>query len=685
MFEIDFSHINTELFSIEANRFRVNALKGNECYIDEPKNSLAYKEYWDEQEYYCRNGYSVGGVRITGEHYFYLNFCQIHLTEVGASKERVSKKKVEKRTTFPAFWDSDWYYFTECELAREAGEHMIILKPRRRGYSYKNAAKCAYMYTFTRKSTSIIVAESSTYSEETMGMAVNYLDFLLKYTDFGKNRLVNKPKEEVEAGFEETLYDGVKVKSGFRSKILAFTTKNNAGITRGKDANIVLFEEAGTFGNLLATYNATKALVQEGTNVSGQMFVFGTGGDFAGGQVDFEKMFYDPETYGFRSYQNIYDEGKSNTMVGYFLPDYYSKGGFITNGVSDIEDAKMSIELEVERLKRSSKDRNALDAYLAEFPRTPAEAFIKIGTNIFPKAELNQQINEIRSRKELQHLGTTGIYFTDTNGKIKFEPRDDVKPILNYPYKPGVDGEGCVIMYQPPYSIGGVVPENLYYIAVDPYAIDKGKDRKLTKRDSLGAAFVFKRINNFSKPFDLIVCEYVARPEFHDDFNKNLFAMAEDYNCKIVYENDRDGDIESYARINKKLHRLEHELTVYDSSDAPRKQLGRRYGVSMSNLEVKKTAVSYLKDWLLSPRDKDVNGVQELNLHKIYSIPLLEEIIKFEYDGNYDRVSAMLVAMLYKKELLLKAPPSEKGNNPYTDDTFFRRFERQFDNNELNY
>jgi len=679
MFDIDFSFINTEEFSPEAKRFRMNSLRGKECYIDEPKNSMAWVEYWDLQEYYCKNGYSVGGVRITGEHYFYLNFCQIKLTVARTSEERIVKRKVDKQVTFPAFWDSDWYYFTECEIAREAGQHMIILKPRRRGYSYKNAAKCAWMYTFTRKSTSLIVAELSTYSEETMGMVVTYLTFLQSYTDFGKNRFINKPKDEVESGFEE---NGIVI--GFRSRVVAFTTKTNAGILRGKDANIVLYEEAGTFRNLLATYNATKALVEEGTDVSGQMFVFGTGGDFSGGQVDFEKMFYDPETYGFRAYQNIYDEGRSNTTIGYFLPDYYSKGGFINKGISETEPAKAFIEQEVERLKRSSKDRNALDAYLAEFPRTPQEAFIKIGTNIFPKAELNQQVNEIRSRRELQYLGTTGEFFTDTDGKVKFQPKDDLKPILNFPYKPDVDGEGCVIQYQPAYKSGGHTPHDLYFIAVDPYAIDKGKDKKLTKRDSLGAAYVIKRINNFSKPYDIIVCEYIARPNVHDDFNKTLFDMAEYYNCKIVYENDRDGDIESYARVNKKLHRLETELTVYDTSDAPRKQLGRRYGVSMSNLEVKKTAVSYLRDWLLAPRDKDINGVFELNLHKIYSVPLLEEIIKFDYEGNFDRVSALLVAMLYKKELLLKPPVSEKIKSIY-DDEFFNRFNSRLGSNNLKY
>jgi hypothetical protein len=176
----------------------------------------------------------------------------------------------------------------------------------------------------------------------------------------------------------------------------------------------------------------------------------------------------------------------------------------------------------------------------------------------------------------------------------------------------------------------------------------------------------------------------VARPQFQEEYNKTLFLLAEYYNCKIVYENDRDGDIESYARTNKLLHRLEEELTVYDSTDTPRRQLGRRYGVSMSNLEVKKTAVSYYRDWLLSPRDVNIDGIRELNLHKIYSIPLLEETIKFDYETNTDRVSAMLVAMLYKKELLLKPAIQENAISPY-DDEFFGRFELSFGKDNIKY
>jgi len=691
MFILDLSHINTEEFSPEAKRFQINALRGFDGYINAPRGSLEWKEYWDEQEYYCKNGYSVGGVRITGEHYFYLNFCQIQLKEAVALKENISKKRrVEKKTTFPAFWDSDWYYFTECEKAREEGQHMIVVKPRRRGYSFKNAAKCAYNYTFVRKSTSLILSEQEKYTKETMGMAVDYLDFLLKYTDFGKQRQqTNRRYEEVMASFIEKTPDGREIVQGFKSRIMGFTALNNPDVVRGKDANVILFEEAGSFNNLLATYRVTRATVEESIDVTGQIFVYGTGGDFTGGQVDFEKMFYDPETYNFRAYENLFDDGMEKTQMGYFLPDYYSKGGFIKEtglggGTSATKEAELFIEQQVENLKRKSKNPNEVDAYLAEFPRKPSEAFIKIGTNIFPKAELNQQINNIRSQKALQYLGTSGILFTDKDGRPKFEPRDDVKPILNFPLKPDADGEGAIIIYQQPFLINGVAPDNLYFIATDPYAIDKGKDKKVTKRDSLGATFVFKRVNNFSKPYDMIVAEYVGRPNLQDDYNKNLFLLAEYYNAKIVFENDRDGDILAYARIHKLFHRLEEEVTVYDSNDSPKRKLGRSYGVSMSNIETKKQAASYLRDWLLQKREVTEDGEQLLNLHKIYSVPLLEELIKFSYEGNFDRVSAMFVAMLYKKELLLKPPPEQQRTSAY-DDEFFNRMDSKFGINKMFY
>lgn len=677
MFDLDLKHINTDEFRPEALTFEANKRKhGTGFYTDAPKGSIEYKNYWNLQRHYCENGYSVGGVKITGEHYFYLNFCQISLKitkKITDATELVHKKtRVETTVTFPDFWDSDWYYFNECKKAEELGLHMIVLKPRRRGYSYKNAAKCAWTYTFSKtQANSLILAEDKKYSEETMRMAVSYLDFINRYTGFSRQRQhINKPREIVQASYEEITPDGRKLIGGTMSRIMQYSTLNNPDVARGKDARVILFEEAGSMSNLKAAYTVTRPTVESGTAVSGQIFVYGTGGDFTGGMVDFEKMFYDPETYGFLAYDNMYDEG-STTQIGYFLPDSYSKLGFITDqGLSLHKEAETAILAEREHLRRTTKDINIVDKMICENPLKPSEAMLKMGTNIYPKAEINRQIARIKGDRALSTLGITGFMSQDETGKAIFNPSTDFKPILNFPYKPDEDGEGCVIQYQPPFKMESQIPKDLYYICVDPYAMDKDKAKEITKRDSLGAAYVMKRINNFSKPFDIIVAEYVARPKFQDDFNRQLFMLAEYYNAKIVFENDRDGNIMSYARTNKLIHRLEEELTVYDNNDNPRRKLGRSYGVSMSNIEVKKQAVQYFRDWLLAPREKNENGEYELNLHKIYSIPLLEEILKFSYDGNFDRHSAMLVAMLYKKELLLK-PQLELREKSVYDDPFF--------------
>lgn len=677
MFDLDLRHINTDEFRVEALKFEANKRKhGTGFYTDAPKGSIEYKNYWNLQRHYCENGYSVGGVKITGEHYFYLNFCQISLKitkKITDATELVHKKaRVETTVTFPDFWDSDWYYFNECKKAEELGLHMIVLKPRRRGYSYKNAAKCAWTYTFSKtQANSLILAEDKKYSEETMRMAVSYLDFINRYTGFSRQRQhINKPREIVQASYEEITPDGRKLIGGTMSRIMQYSTLNNPDVARGKDARVILFEEAGSMSNLKAAYTVTRPTVESGTAVSGQIFVYGTGGDFTGGMVDFEEMFYDPETYGFLAYDNMYDEG-STTQIGYFLPDSYSKLGFITDqGLSLHKEAETAILAEREHLRRTTKDINIVDKMICENPLKPSEAMLKMGTNIYPKAEINRQIARIKGDRALSTIGITGYMSQDEHGKVMFNPSTDFKPILNFPYKPDVDGEGCVIQYQPPFKMDNHIPKDLYFICVDPYAMDKDKAKEITKRDSLGAAYVMKRINNFSKPFDIIVAEYVARPKFQDDFNRQLFMLAEYYNAKIVFENDRDGNIMSYARTNKLIHRLEEELTVYDNNDNPRRKLGRSYGVSMSNIEVKKQAVQYFRDWLLAPREKNENGEYELNLHKIYSIPLLEEILKFSYDGNFDRHSAMLVAMLYKKELLLK-PQLELREKSVYDDPFF--------------
>jgi len=667
MITTDLSMINVEEFRRPALEFlKNNRQTGREFYIDAPRNSYDWKQYWDEQEYYCQNGMSVGGVRITGDHYFYMNFCQIMIKPKDA-EEKVVKKKVsaQKIMTFPDFWDADFHYYHEIEAARNDGQHMLVLKPRRRGYSYKNGALAAKKYSFERNSGSLILGYDLTYAEETMKMAVDYLDFQIKCTDFGKTRdFVSQPKKEVEASFVDIMPDGRRTKGGYMSRIMCGTAKNNPDVARGKGCSLILFEEAGSFDNLKATYMATKPVVESGQFVTGQMILFGTGGDMSGGMVDFEEMFYNPEPYGFRTYKNIYEEGMSDNNIGFFLPDYYAKDGFMKGGISLVDDAKMYEEAERDKIRRTSKDPSLIDKRLTEYPQTPKEALTKLSTNIFPKGELQAQLSKLKGSK-LGELGVPGLIYRNEEGLVKFEHSAQARAIRHFPVKKDVDGEGCVVQFQAPFYVNGSVPNNLYYICHDPYAFDDSQG------DSIGATFVIKRMNNESSPDDFIVAEYIARPSTQDEYNKNLFLLAEYYNAKIGFENDR-GNVIEYAKNARLFHWLEEEFDIYDKDNRIMTKLGRRFGMSMSNRERKRQGCIYLRDWLLRERSRDEKGRPVYNLNMIYSIPLIEELLKYEYDGNFDRVSALLIGMYYERQLV--STPIMRKEYVY-DNVFFNLYD----------
>jgi hypothetical protein len=184
----------------------------------------------------------------------------------------------------------------------------------------------------------------------------------------------------------------------------------------------------------------------------------------------------------------------------------------------------------------------------------------------------------------------------------------------------------------------------MYIIAHDPYAQDG-------YGQSLGAAYVIKRVNAYSKPDDMIVATYVGRPDSQDEYNNNLFLLAKYYNARIGFENDR-GEIIPYAKRHKLMNMLMPEVEIFDKTDNVRiRKLGRSYGMSMGSKERKGQAEIYLRDWLKTTRGKDENGGTKLNLHYVYDIALIDELIKYNRRGNFDRVSALMVGMFHLKDL----------------------------------
>src|SRR3990167_1826536 len=287
---------NTELFRTEANQFKKIGYFNND-----PFGSPAWTEYWSEQQRRCREGYSVGDIKITGDHYFYLNFCQIKLTSDDRKKEKISKRRVSanKIMTFPDFWDGDYDYFWVKEIAKNGisledykklnlsvkikeehlvgGKNLIIAKARRKGFSYKNAAICANTYNTVRNLTIIIGAyeKKFLYPDGTMTKTSDCLDFLNKNTGWGKKRDFINKQEHKKASYKQTDVDGNQIELGYKSQVIAVTFMDNPDAARGKDANLVLFEEAGAFANLKSSLAATEPSTRSGNLQTGQILIFG--------------------------------------------------------------------------------------------------------------------------------------------------------------------------------------------------------------------------------------------------------------------------------------------------------------------------------------------------------------------------------------------------------------------------
>ena len=217
--------------------------------------------------------------------------------------------------------------------------------------------------------------------------------------------------------------------------------------------------------------------------------------------------------------------------------------------------------------------------------------------------------------------------------------------LLKFPHRKDDDKTGAVVIYEAPYKNSKQqIPHNLYVICHDPYGQNQSADSM-----SLGAAYVIKRPNNISRPDDMIVASYVGRPDTSDEYNRNLFMLADYYGCKIGFENDR-GEIIAYAKRHRKLHRLQEEFEMLDKRELRSRTVKRQYGMHMTE-QRKRQGEIYIRDWLISPRGTDENGENLLNLHKIYDPALIQELIKFNHKGNFDRVMAFMIGMYHTREL----------------------------------
>lgn len=687
--------VNSQVFREEALKFMKNGY-----YCNDPAGSPGFMDYWNEQLRRCKEGYEVAGHKITGHHYEYLNFSQIEVVV----EPKNGTKAAKKETRNPDFWDGDFDYFWSLEIAKNGvankdsllatqlekevwsnlpideqqrmwvdkvgklnmrvkphpdylygGNHMIVGKSRRKGYSFKNAAICANTYNTVRKSLTIIGAfdKKYLYPEGTMGMASKYLTFLNKHTAWTKGREYVDKQEHKRASFQE-IRDGVKMESGYMSQIMAITFADNPEAARGKDAMMVLLEEAGAFPNLKAAFLATAPGLTAGKYITGQIVIFGTGGDMEVGTVDFADMFYNPIQYGLMPFVNIWDENAEDSYCGFFHPVYLNMEGFYDEqGNSDIDGAIANEKKERERLRKNSTSSKVLEQRVQEWPMCPSEAFLTVSTNDFPITELRAQLNKVKRYnlhlKEGQPAYIeyeTKVYLDENNiersirkavGKPDFS--DIIEPIWDYKPKTK-DLKGGIVIYEYPVPNA---PKGLYKIGFDPY-----RQAQSESSTSLAAIYVYKSNQKFSYTRDTIVAQYIGRPYDPDDVNKIAEQLAELYNAEIMHENEVT-HVKDYFRRRKKLHLLAAQPDGVIKANVANSTVARTYGIHMVE-KLKDAGEKYIKKWLLEERDFDENGKVIYNLETIYDIGLLEELILYNRKGNFDRVMAFMMVMFQLAE-----------------------------------
>ena len=407
-------------------------------------------------------------------------------------------------------------------------------------------------------------------------------------------------------------------------------------------------------------YNLTAGKTH--TYVAEGIVTHNTGGTEGADFESAEELFYNPKVNNCLRINNKWDDGADGTWCGYFVPVYINLAGFMDEHGNSLVDKAIEYEKVNREEKKKSKRSESYSQHIAELPFTPREAVLTFDTNLLPTQELVEQLNYVEVNKKWS-TGVTGTLVNTEDG-IKFKYDISLKPVYKFPHGKQDDVTGCVVIYESPVRVNGEIPRGLYLACHDPYAHDE-----TTNSASLGVTYIIKRTNEFSQTMnECIVASYVGRPKTQDDYNRQLFNLVEYYNAELGFENDR-GDTVAYARRFKKLKYLAKQFEFTDKKELQGKTK-RSYGMNMTK-QRKQQGEIYLRDWLLTPTETLEDGRKKLILHHIYDPALLEELIKFNHKGNFDRAMALIVGMYHRQEVYNLKVRSIKENN---HKEFFERF-----------
>lgn len=521
--------------------------------------------------------------------------------------------------------------------------------------SYKAGSMLCRNYYLIPNSKSYVYASNKQYltDDGVLTKAWDYMDFIDEHTAWGKKRSVNTQMRRRAGMLIKDEY-GNQIEVGYKSEIIGVTLKDNPDVVRGKLANLIMFEEAGSFKELSAAWQIARPSVEVDGKAFGTMIAYGTGGDTDSNFATLKEMFYHPDGYNCLSLDNIWDENVQNTKCGFFIPQYTNMDLRDENGKRLYMDedgntltikARTYILEERKIIIQNSTSSVAVDRYVAERPITPAEACLEFNGNIFPKKELQEQLAKIRTNKKLTNHKQVGDLVWESDGSLKWIVKKQ-GDINHYPLNKDDDPTGSIVIWEHPVQDA---PIGLYILGVDPY------DHDQSGTNSLGSTFVYKRFQGFENYYDIIVAEYTGRPATAEEYYENLRKLAVYYNGRIMYENERKGLFPYFTA--KHCDYLLADQPDIISDIVSNSKVQRKKGCHM-NKQIKQWGEGLIKDWL-----NDEKSPGHKNLHDILSEPLLEELIGYNDIGNFDRVMALMQVMIYREQLYNVVVKEKKKSN----------------------
>lgn len=422
------------------------------------------------------------------------------------------------------------------------------------------------------------------------------------------------------------------IRVGSKSRILHRSFGDNPFAANGTRPGFTVIDEIGFMGNLLEALGQLAECTTTDGRKFGTIWMTGTGGDMASGATEaIKKVFYDPNAYDCMAFDDIFEnKGK----IGFFVPAWMALDEFRDEFGNVNKELALRKLLREREVAANAKSKAPLYALLQMKPLVPSEAFLVLEGNIFPVGELKEHLASLESTERKKDLGTVGWMQRDKDGKAFFKA-DHGLVAADYPTKESDNSNGAVVIWEEPTTN---ISYGQYVAGIDPYDQDKANNSV-----SYGSIFIYKRFVNADQTYNLPVAEYTGRPEFANDFYEQCRRLLEWYKCKALYENQNTG-LKQYFQTRHCLELLHVQPNIVKSI-SPNSKVERGYGIHMSK-QIKDELEIKVRDWL---KEETSPGI--LQLTKIYSIPLLKELISYNSDGNFDRFISFSLTILQSLEL----------------------------------